>query len=65
MSKVKKVTVKALICSRFFINTELPDYDDVLKSNIEKMKDYIWNKIETLTRKDMDDLIIEIEDWVI
>lgn len=64
MSKVKRITVKALIYTRFLINTELPDYEDVLKLNIEKMKDFIWNKIETLTRKDMDNLIVETEDWM-
>ena len=62
--KVRRITVKALIYSRFLIATDQPNYDDVFKRNIELMKDQIWNKIQTLTKKDIDDLIIEIEDWM-
>lgn len=64
IENVKRVTVKALVYSRFLIDTDQPNYDYILKHNIELMKDQIWNKIQTLTREDMNNLIIEIEDWM-
>ena len=60
---IKEVIVKAIFSTRSIIDDTQSEYDMLLKYHIEKMESMIWNKIQSLKREDLKNLIVEIKDF--
>jgi len=60
---IKEVIVKAILSARTIIDDTQPEYAILLKHHVERMTDMIWNKIQSLKREDLKNLIVEIKDF--